>query len=174
MVKHRLWAASPSMEPKQVSVVRKKYPSLCGTSKPTGPKVNPKNRLCTMPMFQYPNFLYIDILMIPHKIRPYKSHTHERDEFLILSMYLMCILYIESRGFHDLEKSLNLPSVLVCLYGMFNLKFRLSVGVLKPRTDQILWRRSSSLSLTRLNRCHAQTFSPDFGFTIQKFCRIRM
>ena len=26
------------MEPKPVSVVRKKCPSLCGTSKPTGPK----------------------------------------------------------------------------------------------------------------------------------------
>lgn len=83
--------------------------------------------------------------MSPHKIRPYKSHTHERDEFFdSVNVPHVRVLYIESGGFHDLEKSLNLPSVLVCLYGMFrivvaneNLKFRLSVGVLKPRTGQI-------------------------------------
>lgn len=103
------------------------------------------NRLCTMSMLQYSDSLYVNILIISHKICPYKSYAHDRNEsFDSVNVPHVRVLDIEPGGFHGLEKSLNLPSVLICLYGMFwtvvadeNLKLRLSIGVLKPCAGKI-------------------------------------
>lgn len=142
------------------------------------------------PCFNILIFFILIFLWFPTRYAHTRAIHTSATSFSILSMYLMHVLYIESRGFHDHEKSLDLPSVLVCLYSMFrmavaneNLKFRISVGVFKPRTDQIyiftfhhikLMEEKFFTESDAVEQMPWQTFSPDFGFTIQKFSRIRM
>lgn len=103
------------------------------------------NRLGPMPMFQYSDFLYINIFMVTNKIRPYQCDAHHGNESFD-SFYIphVRILDVKPRRFHGLEQRLNLPSFLVSghsLVGMVeadeNLKFRLSIGVLESRPGKI-------------------------------------
>lgn len=103
------------------------------------------NRLGTMPMFQYSDFLYINILMVSNKIRPYKCdayHCNESSDSFHFTH--VCSLDVESRGFHGPEQRLYLPSFLICGHSLVGtveadetLKFRDSVRVLEPCPGKI-------------------------------------
>lgn len=103
------------------------------------------NRLDPMTMFQYSDFLYIHILMVSDKISPCQSDAHDGDKsFDSVNLGHVCVLYVETEGFHGLEKGLDLPPLLVSDYSTFgtviadeNLKLGFSGGVPEPDACKI-------------------------------------
>lgn len=90
-----------------------------------------------MPVLQYPNFLYINILVQTNEICSYKSDAHLGDgSFNSFDFPNVRVFSVEAGRFNCLEKRLNLPPVPVDIHSLVrtveaykNQKFRLAIRV---------------------------------------------